>query len=385
MKKVFYLLLGILLILPSVAKADMSSPEVIQYKATVNNPDGIDEYKYDYDNDGYVKTGKKIPYGSTYTVYSDEFICIDNECESFVNPKDLTPIEKEYKLKDDELNKESISATALKDIEIKKGPAVAYGGTGVTIKAGTKFNMHEIFTGKSETPWYYVEYNGTKGYVDTYDDGIAYNIRENEFITGNKIEILDPVTKKSIKTIDVYTKIKANIGTLSYWSKYGYIEYNGTKGLFDIYSVIEKNEAIEITAVKETDLYSDLGAATKIGTIPVGTTFTSEYYDYTYESIIYYEKDGVKGFAISDYENWKFGDEEELETPTEEEKEEELETPTEEEKEEPKKEEGNEIIKAPKPKKDYTLYICIGAGILLSITAIVIVLLINKKKKQKEL
>ena len=42
-----------------------------------------------------------------------------------------------------------------------------------------------------------------------------------------------------------------------------------------------------------------------------------------------------------------------------------------------KKEENKQV----KPKKDYTLYICIGAGIIVSITAIVIVILINQKKK----
>ena len=375
MKKLFYLFIGILLILPSVAKADMAAPGILTYKAVVNNPNGIDEYKRG--NDGDVKTGNKIPYGTTFEIEDEEynFICIDDSCKTFVLLEDLTPVEKEYKLKDNEKGSK-IDALVLTDVEIKKGPASAYESTGVKIKAGTKITVTEIITDKSETPWCYVEYNGTKGYIDSYGGTIAFNIKEREIITDAKTEIVgDHTTGNVIKTIDANKKLKLKIGDLDMWTSYIYVEYDGVKGFISKGFIIEKNSKENFEYENETKVYDivdyytnlDEAEAKVVTTLPANTTVTSEYYDFFNDEIVYYEKDGVKGWI---YQKWEEDEIEDIAPPEEPKKEE--------PKEEQKKEEPKKIVKN---KNNYTLYICIGAGILLSLTAIIIVILINKKKK----
>ena len=374
MKKLFYLLLGILLILPSVAKADMAAPGILTYKAVVNNPNGIDEYKIE--NGEKVKTGNKIPYGTTFEIEDEEYdiVFLDDDYKTFVLLEDLTPAEKEYKLKDNEKGSK-IAALTLKELDIKKGPASAYENTGIKIKAGTKITVTEILTDKSETPWYYVEYNGTKGYVDSFGGTIAFNIKEKEIITDAKTEIVgDHTTDNVIKIIDANKKLKLKIGDLDMWTSYIYVEYDGVKGFISKGFIIEKNSKENFEYENETKVYDivdfyinhDDGEAKVIATLPANTTVTSEYYDFFNDDIVYYEKDGVKGWI---YQKWEEDEIEDIAPPEEPKKEE----PKEEQKKEPKKE--------VKVKKNNTLYICIGAGILLSLTAIVIVILINKKKK----
>ena len=371
MKKIFYLLIGLLL-LPSIVNADMASPVVVKYKLTVTNPDGVDAYKYDSQGENYVKTGEKIPYGTVVESnpeYEDiAVLCVDEKCNSFVYVKDLVLVEKEYKIKDSEKGDKN-DALALQDIVIKKGPAEVYEKTNTTIKAGTKFTAIDMVIDEGVTPWYYVEYNGTKGYVNSYGGTMAFNISEVEIITASKIEILDPITNSVLKTIEPSTKIKTNIGSLDDWSSSLYIEYDGVKGIIDKSYIIKKEEIDEFKYETDTNIYDYVDIyepkeeqnAKVIGTIPANTAFTSEYYDFDYDGIIYYEKDGIKGWVINNYDNWH-----DNKKATEQEQ-----------KNDNKKEENKQV----KPKKDYTLYICIGAGIIVSITAIVIVILINQKKK----
>ena len=46
MKKIFVLLLTILLILPITVKADLGAPDTVRYKAKAKSPDGCDYYNY---------------------------------------------------------------------------------------------------------------------------------------------------------------------------------------------------------------------------------------------------------------------------------------------------------------------------------------------------
>ena len=383
MKKIFYLLIGILL-LPSMVKADMASPTVITYKAIVNNPNGIPEYKLS--GDKYEKTGKTVKYGTVYVIsgdeYIDEYICADDDCKTYVRFTDLTTADKEYKI-----NKENIGdeykLTTIKKVDIKSGPANLY-ETISTLEPGTVLKGHEIINITdildpvleyipSLNPWYYVEYNGVKGFVNSYGGTMMIgDLEEGEFMTAAKVEIKDPITLKVLKTIEPSTIIKAKTGYLDDWSSDCYIEYDGVKGIADRYHLVSKHISEEEKYNKHTfksdlNIYdvayvgNEVGGGKVIGTLPANTTFTSYYEaDYGY---IYYEDANIKGW-VNEYED----------TPK---KEEPIVKP-----EEPKKEETDVVVK---PKNDYTLYICIGIGVVLSLTAVITIILINKKKKNKEL
>ena len=390
MKKIFYLLIGLLL-LPSMVKADMASPEVIMYDASVTNPNGIPIYVLE--DSGYVDTGKKLPYGTVIKeIHEDDPVVIDNELVEgaekgkfyVVMPSDLTATKSEYKITDKELGEEFGGYLTLVDIDIKKGPAASYPSTGKKIKAGTEISMRAVKIYDSEAtddddytigPWYYVEYEGTKGFVDVLGDTIVMgDIKEIEAITAAKVEILDPKTKKVIKTIEPSTKIKAKIGDLDDWNRDYYIEYDGVKGIVNSYHIVIKHiskEEKNNQYVFESDMKiydyafngDEVGGGNVVGTLPANTAFTS-YYEAEY-GFVYYENDTVKGW-IDSYE------EVEKDQPKKEETKKQL----------PKKEKTDVVVK---PKNDYTLYICIGAAAVISITAIVVIVLLNKKKKSKEL
>ena len=216
MKKLFYLLIGILL-LPSIVKADMSAPIVIKYKAIVNNVNGVPEYKMS--GEDYIKTGKTVEYGTVFTIYDEErdYVCIDAECETYAKISDLVTAEKEYKIKEESIG-EKVKLTTIKKVDIKSGPANLY-KTISTVKSGTTLNGNVIIKIDDSdyieefNPWYYVEYNGVKGFVNSYGGTmIIGNIEEEEIITGDKVDIVDINTKKVLKTLEASTKIEAKIG-----------------------------------------------------------------------------------------------------------------------------------------------------------------------------
>ncbi len=401
MKKLFYLLIGIIILIPSTIKADMASPMVITYKASVNNPNGVEDYEF---KDGeYVKSGKTIPFGTIFEISEEDgdYICNDKYCAKY---SDLVSIEKNYKLKPEEIGEETTLIT-IKETNIKSGPAQAYETIG-------KIKSNETIKGKSVianneaegggTPWYYVEYKGIKGYVSELDDTLTNKYYNSTIMATEDIDLFD-LNKNKVKTFKAFETLDVKFCFLSPWSKYIYIETNDFKGYVDQWYVafkgtdignIESEEdtkfldtPIEYTTTDEIKIYEKANKydSKVITTIPKGTTFASEYYIVDNEDIyVYYEKDNIKGFAqTNNYEcsddgfSCTLNKETNSIVPVEEPKKEEV-------KEETKETKQTETVK-PKNKTNTTLFICIGAGIILSITAIVIIILINKKKKQKEL
>lgn len=405
MKKLFYLLIGILLLIPAITKADMASPLVISYKATVNNPNGIDDYEEKTVNNEsqWVKTGKKIPYGTIFEIDEEdrEYMCNENYCAKY---SDLVAIEKNYKLKQEEIGEE-ITFKTLKETNIKSGPAQAYETIGKikaneTVKGKNVIALNEAEEG--DTPWYYVEYNGIKGYVSELDDTMAGKFYNSTIMAIEDIDLFD-LNKNKVKTLKAFETLDVKFCFLSGWSRYIYIETNDFKGYVDQWYVAfkganindikyEENEKfldtpIEYTTTDEIKVYEKANKfdSKVITTIPKGTTFASEYYLSDYEDIfVYYEKDDIKGFAqTNNYECSDDGYSCKLNKETNNNISEEP------KKDEPKKEETNEEpkkeVKKAKSNNNTTLFICIGAGIILSITAIITIILINKKRKQKEL
>ena len=379
MKKLFYLLIGLIL-LPSIAKADMFGPNVIAYTAVVNNPDGVDIYVCDeIESDepaeevSCAKSDEKVPYGTTYTIIDDNAICLNDDCTKFIYPKDLVAVDNNFKIDSKNLG-EKFEATILVDMEIKKGPAIAYEGTGTIIKAGTSITATEVLFEEVQTPWFYVEYNGVKGFIDSYYEQIAFNIKDSIIIpmeskiSGiydfNTYDRVTNLTTDPIKNLEVGKKYNVKIGTFSLWSKYFYVELDGIKGKIPNFWFAIKCEPTTYKPVEDVNVY-DASYEKVISKIEKGTTIVTEYcYD---DTECYYEKDGIKGWI----------DTEEIKEETKEKTDNEN-LPIHE------THEPNKEVKVNKPKKDYTLYICIGAGVILSITAVVTIILINKKKKNKE-
>lgn len=399
MKRIFYAILGILLILPFAVKADMSAPMIERYKAVVTNPEGARLYEYGYDAEDDTSTGELvatdvfIPYNKTIEVdgeNEDGLTAWSDEYDGFFYLKDITLVKKDYKI-DTRNYREKFTSLVLKDVVIKKGPAEIYDSTGTIIKAGEKISIRLI---DSEwNPWAYVEYNGTKGFINTMDGAVTYGPVEVELITNSIIKL------NNNNTIPVNTVLKKDVYNLDPWSWGYYVKYNGAYGYIAYSEAVAKNdESIEITALEDLNIYEqaneqiDKNNLKVIGKLKKGTTFSTKYYDNYQLCTAYYEKDGIKGWIYTEYDydnelddgNYycgvKFGDddEEEYEEPTK--------TP-----DEPKVIEPVDINPNPTPATEInhkpsmeTLYLCLIAVAVISITSIVTIVLINKKKTKEE-
>lgn len=324
MKKLFYLLLGVLLFLPTLVKADMGAPIIREYKASVINPNGATIYEYGED-DKYEATDDVIEYGKQVFVESevdieDGFISVnlgDVEESYCIKLKDITLITKNYKVNKKELTDKE-NAIVLKEVRIRKGPAEGYDSTGVTLEKGTNINIQwfkdsdndetDPYEGEydSDNPWVYVEYNGTKGFINTYGGTVAYRELKKEVMNSTAVSIRDVGSKQAIKTIPANTVIKSKVYLLDAWSSDYYIVYEGTEGLVDEYLFVVKDDEKEFTTTKKLNIYEEAGYNKKgkvKTTIPVGAVVKSSFYSTTDACTIYYTKGDLTGWIYSDYDD----------------------------------------------------------------------------------
>ncbi len=440
-----------MLFLPALVKADSSGPGIIPFKATPKSPNGADIYRWETTKEDYIKTGKKLEYGKVITItWEEEYVPVDeedDENEDVVKLSDLVTVEKNYKI--DEKNLAApYEVLVLQKMEIKKGPANAYESTGKTIPANVKVKIRDLqYYNKEEkeyidedTAWAYVEYNGTKGFVNT-EDSIAFNGTYTTIICYAETNITNVEYTKILGTINPYTKFNAMVYERDRWASGYYIEFGSIKGI--IYgSNLLKRKTITLKPTRDIKVYkelkedndSDAIISEVITTIKSETSFTANYY--LVDNIcatIYYEKDNTKGWIrecewdyneegsdseddyvyiddilnIEGYSYDTFGEVMDnpivivekganddknsavtiFETPKdidniEEEEEDEEETTT-------GPESGDSSVAPEQPETETKskkkvpelIYYCLGAAVIVSLTAIVTTLLINKKKK----
>lgn len=390
MKKIVYLIISLFIFIPIYILADMSGPMIREYKATPKSPNGAPVYYYDDEKDDYVKTDEVLEFGKIITVDEESgiLVCVDEECSKEVKLSDLVAVDSSYQISEDELSKE-YDAIAITDLEIKKGPASAYESTGVIIKAGTKFKARDLgyvddeskeFSSDEWNPYIYVNYNGTKGFVLSYEGTVGYNGKEETAITSMDIPLINPVTKKTIETIKANTIIKAMVYSSDVWSGLYYIEYNGKKGTVDNTHFIIPEKSIEFTALEKINIYDNLSVnddaeltGKVIGTISKGTKFKSVYYNIeNFDIAIRYENGNVKGWVYAELDDSDEPKSEfkglNFEYPWDDKEEEDIEAP---------------IAKPNKLNKMEIIYLCIGGAVLIALTATITLLLINKKKVKK--
>lgn len=420
MKKIIFILIGILFILPCVVSSDMSSPVIIEYKASVNNPDGASVYVQN-DDYNYVITDLVAPYGTVFTiswddeetgyVYYEFEKYVGDETSYYVAVKDLTLIEKNYTPKESELLPFE-NAKVIKDVIIKTGPAEGYDSTGITIKAGTEVKIRLFGTINeedneayydSQNPWIYVEYNGIKGFINSYDATIAFREIKEDFLTDANVNIRDPKTDKVLGSVPVNTKINSKLYHVDDWSYSYYINYNGISGLVYKSDFILEDLSAKFTTTKKINIYdkladdmeNDSNKVKSIKTLDVGETFTSTYYEIYNGCRVYYDDGIIKGWAYTnidtddvsnseciglsieysedeiEYEPIKKDDEKEdipdvIEEPVV------ISEPS----DETKTEENNNSL--------MILYICIVVAVLLTLVSTITIKYINKKKKESE-
>ena len=303
MKKTILLICGLLLFIPCIIFADMGAPAMEEYKATIINPDGAVLYEGDFGN--YKATNKKLEYGKT-TIVGFEYGEYAELLEPYgvaVKLADIELVQKDYTFKDSEWSS-LFGSVVLKDQVIRKGPASAYESTGVTIPAGTKVNLRTKTGGAINSPWGYVEYNGTKGYINSYDAGFTFGELETTMMPYEDVKLTDANTGKVIKTIKANTKLKGKIYDLNAYTYAYYIETENEKGLVEKNIAFVSSDKVKFTAQKNLVVYDSLTSNKKVTTLSKGTTFKSKMIDqYNSGMIIYYENGNDKGWINAGYDD----------------------------------------------------------------------------------
>lgn len=300
------------------AFADMEGPYFEEFEITVDNPDGIELYRSDWNRETLITTMKKIaviPDGTKltitgdymaggvsylYTTYGDEYGYIKASDVRMDSKVVIKPT------KDDKVDEKFRVITINPDgAKLRSGPSNAHPEI-ATVPAGTGFDIEYVIGGWGA--WAYVTYNGTSGwlhfyeYEDSYDcinlkeePGKAMVVNNSTYLTQTPDDSSPKVTEAiPYGTIFNYTHIyheaKADIA---------YVEYNGVKGwlrtrdAFAQGTAYHKKGSILIINPDGLNIYSDIKDSDKIiCTIPYNTIVPYEYVLYN---------DGAQDGEISDY------------------------------------------------------------------------------------
>ena len=402
MKKLKYVVILILFLIPMVVKGDMAAP-MTSYKVRISNPEGALTYEWDSEQQSHILTGKKLNYDEQYNIIYEQII--NNELYGlaaaekevgYIKLSDTSPLEVNIeKYKNDISVKYYVFDSSC---YIYKGPSKIYGKVEpeVFLKEGTIIESNYY-----DDMWMYIDYNGVKGWVYKY----SYNIFENGETAGMTYVIEDDTYNRKIytmKDIELYKSPKTDEkngkvipkGTmLDYKYEYSmqphtpnyYVSYNGISGWIkaefdEEYTIINiayyNASTLRVRKEGGLSLYSEPNKdANELIIIPNGAELTSIYsLEESHSTPWYYVSyDGKSGWIytgmysyieyISKEENPPVEELEPIVTIGEQEKEEALES-----------------------KKDITaiiIYYLLGA-LALCITAIVTLLLVNKKKAKKE-
>ncbi len=316
------------------AFADMEGPYFEEFEFTVDNPDGIKMYHYDWDsslNQHIIKeiiipdgtkltiTGDYMANGVEYlyTTYGDEYGYI-KASDARVENKDVVKPTKDDKV-DEKFSVITINPDGAK---LRSGPSNAHPEV-ATVPAGTEFDIEYVIGGWGA--WAYVTYNGTSGwlhfyeYEDSYDcinlkekPGKAMVVDNSTYLTktpdGNSPKVSEAIPYGTVFSYKhIYNEAKSDIA---------YVEYNGVKGWLRTRAAWGEGAASHFEGSIFTvnpdglNVYSDIKDSDKvICKIPYNTIVPAEYelfnegaQDGEISSYVYVSYNGMKGWVR--LENW---------------------------------------------------------------------------------
>lgn len=398
MKKIIYLLVGVLLIImPLNVLADMGAPVIKEYKASISNPNGASIYKSEYKEDkqiltkvGVLEFEKEIEITYEEKINDKEYVSYFDNGWYYVQAADVLAIEDEYNI--EQATKINKKATILAEngVKMHTGPAAGYKVVGSTIPKNEEIELSYEYS--SEGLYYYTEYKGQEGWISIGNGAVGMESENTKFIVVEDI----PIDKTDI-IIPANTLLKPKY-KLDAWTsnKNSYIEYEGYEGLisdenlcyfgYDFYYRIKQPVKMYTKASKDSKV---IDKEIRINDLIKSNCSTARYGEGGWMYITYDNQNGWVYYP--EYEEatkyFQDVDEEEL---SEEEKaklnhEEEVYEPKKEKKEEDADEEEI-IVDSKKDKNQNMIYICTFGAIILALTAFVTIILVNKKKdKNKEI
>ena len=392
MKKILMILV-IMFILPiMVVKADMGGPMIRPYDAYVVDVNGADYYEFLYVNNQwmYKKIGTlsfdtkiTVRYeteiagkiyadfskdGKNYSILIDDIMSINDEFvidenDNYVGKRD-----------------EYAEITILKEngIVMHKGPGSAYSKVGDVITKGTKVKYQY---GAGDV-WYYVEYNGVKGWICKLNGVVGIKEEENMLIS-KELEIKNE--DKVVGKIPGNTIINS-FYSVDPWSWKYYITYNGVSGYISKHDVSLLYNKFDVILKKDKVLYevADEKSKVLVENIPLNTKLEYEYsLGHNITSWIYVTYNGKTGWVHDPYDEWSNN---------------EIATLSDDVNNENDSNTNNDIsnnvnenisndeiiVENNSFTGQQIILLCVGAAIIISLTAGVTVILVNKKNNKKK-
>ena len=367
-----------------VAHADMSAPEIRQFEIVVINPDGVNYYNYkgdvaghlnkddvavimyEYNNEYTIGTKETNKYGSHevlgYIYNLNGFSIVQDEVDPSTTTEGITKLDKTAKAR----------IYAEEGVDIYKGPSNVYEKVGHIKKDVILTYDYVIESTAGGITNIYVEYNGMKGWVEILK-GTVLIPNETQYIYSEDITTECGVIPKNTVMTPKYRTDS--------WTHKSLFEYNGCEFIYNTFRDEKVYDVYPYTQKLLVDLplyeYAD-STSTLLGTVPAGTELTLLASKDTMgapEYVIYAKYNDIKGWAVGsgeifDYTTFTESDEkiEDSFEPTEE-----PETPV----------EPQVDIKKGLSLQELIIFCSMG-GVLLIITAIAIVILVNKTKSNKE-
>ena len=301
MKKYLLFLFGLMLFIPFMV--DAHRIENVPFNAIVSNENGAEIYKW-VENKEEGTDEKEIittlEYNKEITITYDDGEYYVSEYEGYIKRNDFKLNPEEYKTTDETKLGDVFNSLLNKKATIRKGPGVYYDEV-TTIPAGKKVNLKTLlyyqYGNFDETVWAYVEYNGNKGYINTNECDATYTELSTIMVTTS-------YKLSSSVTIPKNTVLKNGVYSLAMPGEY-YVTYKGASKKLSTLQFVQKRETRQFKLLENQKVYKDLKYITDsnhsssdvVTTLKKGTTFTSSYYGGEYSfSVIYYKNGNTEGW-----------------------------------------------------------------------------------------
>lgn len=364
------------------AHADMSAPELRQFEVVVINPDGVDYYDYKEVLAGHLN---KDDIAVIMYEYNGEYTLGSSESDKYGNHEILGYVKSldGFSIVQDEVDPTKITDdnTIIKYETAQK--ARVNNADGVDMYAGPSSVYEKVghiddkttltYKYSTEGTHIYVEYKGKKGWIEILSGKVLVQ-NEAQYIFKDDITTECGTIPRNTITTPTYRTDK--------WTHESVFEYNGCEFIYNTFRDEKVFSMYSYTEKTIVDLplyeYAD-STSTLLGTVPAGTELTvlaSKDTIGDQEYVIYAKYNDIKGWAVGsgeifDYSTFAESNEkvEDSIKPTEEPK-----TPA-----EPKVDVKKGIS------LQELIILCSMGGVLLIVTAVAVVILINKTKNNKDI
>lgn len=320
MKRLKIFIIGLVLLIPCLVKADAGGPIFSEYNVRVSNKNGTDLVYFDYQNNNKEVVKKHLNYDDVVLgiIYEDvingENYGYSNNSDGYVKLKDVIAF---GDIDFDKLKENGYKPGKLyvykKGAYLYKGPSKVYGKVegeielpvGTTIEYTYRDDLFAYVTYNNVSGWVYIYQPLSVEVSGPYKEGSSTaNIEYGKLITIEDTVIYDdPVNNELVGTIpkDITLNYKY-IYDYGLINKYYYVEYKGISGWVKNVAIYEKNRTIftnlnEITICKDRVLEK---CSNPLGTIPKLQIIDVKYTSPGFDRWFYVEYNGISGWVYSD-------------------------------------------------------------------------------------